>query len=67
MQRKDGEREREYAGEDGDAEDVHIVLLGGISPYDRVDAEESREQCVRRGGEHGFKQEMGNAERDVLP
>ena len=67
MQRKDGEREREYAGEDGDAEDVHIVLLGGISPDDGVDAEESREQGIRRGGEQGFKQEMRNAERDVLP
>ena len=62
MQRKDGEREREYAGEDGDAENVHIVLLGGISPDDGVDAEESREQSVRRGGEQGFKQET-SAER----
>lgn len=67
MQRKDGECKREYAGEDGDAENVHIVLLGGISPDDGVDAEESREQGVRRGGEQGFKQEMWNAERDVLP
>ena len=39
----------------------------GVAGDDGVDAEESLEQGVRRGGEHGFKQEMGNAERDVLP
>lgn len=67
MQRKDGERKREYAGEDGDAEDVHIVLLGGISPDDGVDAENCGEYGVRQRGKYGFKENMGDAELDVFP
>ena len=67
MQAEDGHGERENAGEDGDAEDVHIVLLGGISPDDGVHAEDSGEQGVRRGGEQSLEHKMGDAERNILP